>query len=93
MRLTENRIAVEVIEPSNTSATGIVLNVEGDEPSEGIVKGVGPGKRTEEGTVLPMSVKVGDHVLFSAGGGLPVRVGGETLHIFKEDEIFAVLED
>lgn len=93
MRLTENRIAVELIEPSNTSASGIVLTVEGDDPSEGIVKGVGPGKRTEDGIILPMSVKVGDRVMFKPGSGLLVKIATETLHIFKEDEIFAVIEE
>lgn len=91
MRLTDDRVAVEVIVPESKTSTGIVVALADDKPTEGIVKAVGPGKRNKDGVVIPITLKVGERVLFTAGTGLRVTVNGETMHIFKEDEIIAVV--
>jgi chaperonin GroES len=93
MRLTDDRIAVEVLAPETTTSLGIVIRSADERPTEGIVKAIGPGKKNKDGVVIPLTLKVGDKVMFPAGAGLKVTVAGETLSIFKEEEIIAVLGD
>ena len=38
---------------------------------------VGPGLHNKEGTVVPVSVKVGDRVLLPGWGGSPIKLGEE----------------
>lgn len=93
MKLTDDRIAVETIAPVNTNALGIVIRLEDERPTEGIVKAVGPGKRNRDGVIIPLVLQVGDRVMFKAGSGLAVNVNGTDLTIFKEEEILMVLDD
>jgi len=61
--------------------------------NEGIVRRIGPGKRTEYGTTLPVEdLAVGDRVLFLRWNGFEVMVDGETLVSVDEDAIVAVAE-
>ncbi len=50
---------------------------------------VGPGMRTKDGEVVPPSVKVGDKVLLPEYGGVPLKLDGDDLFIFRNDEILA----
>ena len=59
----------------------------------GRVVAAGPGKTTDQGTVLPMTVKAGDHVAFSKYGHTEVVLGGETLLIMHEGELLGVIEE
>ena len=54
---------------------------------------VGKGKVTEEGKVLPLSVKVGDKVLFGKYSGQTVKVQAEELLVIREEDIMGVLEN
>jgi chaperonin GroES len=53
---------------------------------------VGTGRIMDDGTVVALSVKVGDTVLFSKYGGTEVKIGGEEYIILREDDVLAVLE-
>ena len=88
-----NYVLIQRIEEENKTAGGIIIpDTAKEKPSEGIVEAVGNGFRTEEGKILPMSVKVGDRVLFAKWGGTEIKVNGETRLIVKESDILAVME-
>ena len=53
---------------------------------------IGPGDRTPEGKILPMTVKVGQKVLYKKWGGDEVKVGNEEWLIVKETDITAIVE-
>lgn len=53
---------------------------------------VGPGKKTEDGKILPVDLKAGDKVLFGKYAGRAVKVDGEELLVIREDEILAVVQ-
>jgi chaperonin GroES len=57
--------------------------------NEGEVLAVGPGFRTRDGEVIPVSVAVGDKVLLPEYGGLSLKLDGEELHLFRNEEILA----
>lgn len=58
--------------------------------SEGEVLAIGPGLRTrEDGEFIPVGVSVGDKVLLPEYGGLQIKLDGEDLFLFRNDEILA----
>jgi len=81
-----------VDEESKTSGGIIIPDTAKEKPSEGIVEAVGNGFRAEDGKVLPMSVKVGDRVLFGKWAGTEVKINGEARLIIKESDILAIVE-
>lgn len=74
------------------SPSGIIIpdTVDKEKPERGTVIAVGPGKYDED-TLIPMTVKVGDTVLFSKYGYDEVKVGGEEYFILSESNILAVV--
>lgn len=76
------------------SAFGIIIpdTVDKEKPEQGIVVAVGPGKRGDDGKLVPIAVSVGDKVLFSKYGYDEVKVGGKEYCILAEQNILAVLK-
>jgi chaperonin GroES len=62
-----------------------------EKPAKGEILAVGEGKRSDNGTVIPMSVKVGDNVLFGKYAGQEVKVDGDDVLVMREDDIIAIL--
>lgn len=63
-----------------------------EKPTRAIVCETGPGALSEEGTLRPMSVKVGDEILFGKYNGSEVQLAGEDYVILHEAEVLAVIE-
>jgi chaperonin GroES len=93
IRPLRDRIIVERIEEETTTAGGLIIPDSAKEkPQQGIVKAAGNGKVLEDGTVLPMDIKVGDRVLFGKYAGSEVKIDGKEYQIMREDDILGVLE-
>ncbi len=82
-----------VDEVSKTSGGIIIPDTAKEKPSEGIVEAVGNGGRSEDGKLIPMSVKAGDRVLFAKWSGTEVKLNGEDRLIIKESEILGIIEE
>ncbi|GBC95392.1 MAG: 10 kDa chaperonin [Armatimonadota bacterium] len=88
-----DKVVVEVFEEEEKTAGGIFLpDTAKKKPQEGRVVAVGPGRVLQDGTRAPMSVKVGDRVIFSKYGGNEVEVDGKEYTILDEDQIYAIRE-
>jgi chaperonin GroES len=89
-----DRVVVKRIGADTQTAGGIIIpdNV-AEKPDQGIVLAVGQGKRTSEGTLIPVSLKENDRVLFGKFAGQAVKIQGEELLILNEEEIYAVIEE
>ena len=88
-----DRVLVRRVESEEKSAGGIIIpDTAQEKPMEGEIIATGSGTRSESGTVTPLDVKKGDHVLFGKWSGTEVKVDGEELLIMKESDIMAVLE-
>lgn len=93
IRPLQDRVVVKRVEEETKTAGGIVLpGSAAEKPSQGEVLAVGPGKKTEDGTVSPVDLKVGDKILFGQYSGSTVKVDGEELLIMNESEVFGVIE-
>ena len=80
IRPLHDRVIVKRLEEERKTASGIVIpDAATEKPDQGEVIAVGAGKILEDGKVRPMSVKVGERVLFGKYGGQQVKVDGEEL--------------
>jgi chaperonin GroES len=92
VRPLHDRLLVKRIEEQETVRGGIIIPDSAKEkPQEGKVMAVGKGKVTEEGKVLPLDVKEGDHILFGKYSGSEIKLDGEDLLILREEEVLGVL--
>jgi chaperonin GroES len=89
-----NHLFLEALEEEKTTKSGIVLpeTAEKERPTRGKVIAVGPGKRNEKGEIIPMSVKVGDIVLFKKYGPDEIEIDGKKYLVGEEDDILAIIE-
>ncbi len=88
-----DRIVVKRIDAEEKTAGGIIIpDTAKEKPQQGEVIAVGPGARNEQGQLVPLDVRVGDHVLFGKWSGTEVKIDGEDLLIMKESDIMGVLE-
>ena len=93
LRPLHDRVIVKRLEQETKTASGIVIpDTAAEKPDQGEVMAVGPGRLDEDGERMPMSVKVGDRVLFGKYSGQTVKVDGDELLVMKEDDLFAVVE-
>ena len=61
-----------------------------EKPQEGKVVAVGPGK-TDNGQLIKMTVKVGDHVLFKRFGGDEFKIESKEYLMVTEDDLLGVI--
>jgi len=88
-----DRVVVRRKEEEQKSAGGIVLPGSAKEkPNQGEVVAVGQGKVLENGELRPLSVKVGDQVVFGQYSGNNIKIDGDELIMLSETEIFGVIE-
>jgi len=89
-----NHVFLEPLEEEKTTKSGIVLpdTAEREKPVRGKVLAVGPGKRDANGQVIPMSVKVGDIVLFKKYGPDEIEINKKKYLVGDEDDILAIIE-
>mgnify|MGYP000156154031 FL=1 len=93
LRPLHDRVIVRRMEEETTSAGGIVIpDNAAEKPSRGEIIAAGNGKPTDSGEVRPLTVKVGDKVLFGKYAGTEVKVEGEELLVMRGDDIVAVIE-
>ena len=85
-----NRIVVQKPEAVKVSKGGIILKSQ-ESVSWGTVIAVGPGRMMETGNLKPMDLAVGDKVLLPEYGGSSVKLAGEEVHIYRDDDILGVL--
>lgn len=90
-----DRVLVKRIPETEQTPGGLYIPPAAQEKnSRGEVVAVGPGgKFKPDGSIIPMTVKVGDTVLFGKYGGNEIKVDDDELLILREDEILAVVEE
>jgi chaperonin GroES len=82
-----DRVLVEAAAAEDKTAGGIIIpDTAKEKPQKGTVVAVGPGKKDE-----PMTVKVGDSVLYGKYAGTEITIDGENYLIMRESDIVAVI--
>jgi len=87
-----DRVVVRALDSETRSPGGIVIPDNAKEkPTTGEVVAVGPGRVTDDGVTVPVTVTVGDRVLFGQYAGQKIKVNGEEVSILREEDVLAIL--
>ncbi len=82
-----DRVIVKAAPAEEKTAGGIIIpDTAKEKPQRGTIVAVGAGKKDE-----PMTVKVGDNVLYGKYAGTEINYNGEDYLIMKESDILAIL--
>jgi chaperonin GroES len=82
-----DRVLVEPAQAEEKTAGGIIIpDTAKEKPQKGTVVAVGPGKKDE-----PLTVKVGDEVLYGKYAGTEITIDGTNYLIMRESDIGAVI--
>lgn len=89
-----DHVIVQGLDEKETNKAGIILpdTVDKEKPEKGKVIATGPGKLLDNGSRAPMSVKVGDVVLFKKYSPDEVKVEKEEYLVISESDILAIIE-
>jgi chaperonin GroES len=84
-----DRVLVEVAEAEEKTAGGIIIPDSAKEkPQKGVIVAVGPGKKKDE----PMTVKVGDKVLYGKYSGTEISIEGKEYQIMRQDDLLGYFD-
>jgi chaperonin GroES len=87
-----DRIVAKAVARDAMTTSGIMLpDTIKDKPTRATVIAVGAGRRSEDGTRIPLDVQAGDEILFARYGGTEFTLDGEDLLILSEKDILAVV--
>ena len=85
---------VKAISDEQATKAGIILpdTIDKERPEKGEIIAVGPGKTLDNGKLAPMSVVVGNKVIFKKYAPDEVKLEGETYLIIAESDVLAIIE-
>jgi len=89
-----DHVIVKPMTEDEVTKAGIVLpdTVDKEKPEKGEVMATGPGKLLDNGQRAPMSVSVGNKVMFKKYSPDEIKVDGEEYLVISESDIIAILE-
>ena len=89
----QDRILIKRMEEQEAVKGGIIIpDTAKEKPQEGEVIAAGNGKKTEDGKIIPLDVKAGDHILFGKYSGTEIKIDNQEYLILKEEEVLGVVE-
>jgi len=88
-----DRVVIRRLESETTTSGGIVIpDSASEKPNQGEVIAVGPGKLLDNGETRPLTVQVGDRVLFGKYTPSEINLDGEEVLVVNESDILAVID-
>ena len=92
IRPLHDRVIVQRLEEGEQKIGGIIIpDTAKEKPQRGTVIAAGNGKVNDDGTRVPLDVKVGDVILFGKYTSPEVKLNGEEYLIMREDDVLAVI--
>lgn len=88
----QDRIVVKPLVAESTSALGIILpGSDKEKPGMGLVVATGPGRVDDAGKLIPMTVTVGQTIVFSKYSPEEVDIDDEKYLIVREESVLAII--
>ncbi len=82
-----DRVVIEPMQAEQKTAGGIIIpDTAKEKPQRGTVVAIGPGKKDE-----PLTVKVGDVVLYGKYAGTEININSNDYLIMRESDIVAII--
>ena len=92
MKPLEDRVIVKPNTADEKTVGGIILpDTAKEKPIEGTVVATGPGKVSDDGKTISLTVKAGDKVLYGKYSGTEVKLENEDYLIMRESDIYGIL--
>ncbi len=87
-----DRVLVKPLDKELEKKGGIIIpDTAKEKPQEGEIVAAGPGKRDEQGKLIPMEVKVGDKVLYGKYSGTEIKIEDAEYLIMHQDDILGII--
>lgn len=94
LRPLQDCIIIKRLPADSKTASGIVIvSNESEQPDQGEVVAIGSGRILENGETFPLTVKIGDHVLFGRHTGQTIKIMNEEFLVMREEHILGVFDD
>lgn len=88
-----DRVLIKISDQDEKTAGGIFLpDTAKEKPQVGEVVAVGPGKRNDDGNLVPLEIAVGNKVLYSKYAGTEVKLGTEDYVLLSERDVLAIVQ-
>jgi chaperonin GroES len=88
-----DKIVLRPVIQEEVLSSGIVIpDTAREKPNQGEVVAAGPGRRDDDGKLVPMEVAVGDRVLYAKYTGQEIKVENEEYIVLKETDILCKVE-
>ena len=85
-----DRVVVMPEEADEKTASGIILpDTAKEKPQMGKILVAGPGKVSDNGAVVKMTLKAGDRVLYGKYSGTEITLNDDEVLIMRESDILA----
>ncbi|MBT5337721.1 co-chaperone GroES [Candidatus Falkowbacteria bacterium] len=89
-----DHVIVKPTSQEEKTASGIILpdTLNKEKPEQGEVISIGPGKMLENGQRSPMSIQVGNKVIFKKYSPDEIKADGQECLVLREEDILAIIE-
>ena len=89
-----DRVVIKPMPAEEKTKGGIILpDTAKEKPVVGEIVAVGPGRKSDDGKLVSLDLKVGDHVLYGKYSGTETNIDGHEYLIMRESDIFAVMQN
>merc|ERR1719162_903862 len=89
-----DRVLVQKLKAETKTATGILLPETSKKTTNWAkVLAAGPGRRTKNGDLVPMGVKIGDTVVVPDYGGMTLKFDEEEYQVFRGEDMMGIIAD
>jgi chaperonin GroES len=90
--LSDKIVLRPVIQEEVLSSGLVIPDTAKEKPQQGEVIAVGPGRRDDEGKIIPMDVVIGDRVLYAKYTGQEVKIENEELIVLSEKDLLCKVQ-
>jgi chaperonin GroES len=85
-----DRVVIKTVTQEEVLASGLVIpDTAKEKPQQGEVVAVGPGRRDDNGKIVPMDIKAGDIILYAKYSGTEVKIDQEEYIVLSEKDVLA----
>jgi chaperonin GroES len=92
VRPLHDRILVRRMAEEEKTAGGLYIpDTAKEKPQKGEIVAAGKGRVTEDGKILPLEVKAGDHILFSKYAGTELKLNGQEYLMMREEDVLGIV--
>jgi len=90
--LADKLVLRPIVQEEVLSSGLVVPDTAREKPNQGEIIAVGPGRRDDNGAIIPMDVAVGDRVLYAKYTGQEIKIENEEYIVLRETDLLCKVE-